>query len=90
MATHIVKRRGHKEPFDPRKIYAATYASCRNAHLSEMLAENIAETVQKRMESWIDDKNELTSEKIFHEIIAILKELHPDAAFLFETHRDIS
>ena len=33
---------------------------------------------------------ELERVEIFHEIIAILKELHPDAAFLFETHRDIS
>ena len=87
---HIVKRKGHKEPFDPRKVYAASYAACRNAHLSEMLSENIAEAVQKRLENWIEEKNEVGSDEIFKEIIAVLKELHPDAAFLFETHRDIS
>ncbi|OGE78818.1 MAG: hypothetical protein A2751_01320 [Candidatus Doudnabacteria bacterium RIFCSPHIGHO2_01_FULL_46_14] len=87
---HIVKRRGHKEPFDGKKVYAASYAACRNAHLSEMLAENIADTVQKRLESWVDAKNEISSDEIFREIITVLKELHPDAAFLFETHRDIS
>ncbi|OGE83786.1 MAG: hypothetical protein A2846_00035 [Candidatus Doudnabacteria bacterium RIFCSPHIGHO2_01_FULL_49_9] len=87
---HIVKRKGHSEPFDPRKIYAAAFASCRNAHLSEMLSENIADTVQKRLEDWIKDKNEISSDDIFRETISVLKELHPDAAFLFETHRDIS
>lgn len=87
---HIVKRKGHKEPFDPRKIYAASYAACRNAHLSEMLAENIAETVQKRLEEWVAEKTEVSSDEIFRETISVLKELHPDAAFLFETHRDIS
>lgn len=88
--THIVKRRGHREPFDGKKVYAATYAACRNAHLSEMLSENIAETVQKRLEEWINEKTEVASDEIFRETIAVLKELHPDAAFLFETHRDIS
>ena len=87
---HIVKRKGHKEPFDPRKIYAAVYASCRNAHLSEMLSENIADNVQKRLEEWVEEKQEVSSDEIFKQTITVLKELHPDAAFLFETHRDIS
>ena len=88
--SHIVKRKGHKEPFDPRKIYAAAFAACRNAHLSEMLSENIAENVQERIEEWAADKAEINSNEIFRETIIVLKELHPDAAFLFETHRDIS
>ncbi len=87
---HIVKRRGHTEPFDSRKIYAAVFASCRNAHLSEMLSENIADSVQNRLEEWVEDKQDVTSEQIFRETITVLKALHPDAAFLFETHRDIS
>ena len=75
---------------DRGRIYAGAFASCRNAHLSEMLSENIADTVQKRLEDWIKDKNEISSDDIFRETISVLKELHPDAAFLFETHRDIS
>ena len=90
MAKHIVKRRGLLEEFDPRKVYASAYAACRNAHLSEMLSENIAETVQKRLEAWVEKKDEMSSDEIFQQIIVVLKELHPDAAFLFETHRDIS
>ena len=90
MTTHIVKRRGHTEPFDSRKIYAAVFAACRNAHLSEMLSENIADNVQKRVEEWVEKKRGVSSEEIFRETITVLKELYPDAAFLFETHRDIS
>ena len=90
MAKHIVKRRGHKEPFDPRKIYGSTYAACRNTHLSETQSEKIAETVSARIEKWVADKKELSSDQIFRQIIVVLKELHPDAAFLYETHRDIS
>lgn len=88
--THIVKRRGHSEPFDGRKIYASCYAACRNAHLSEMLSEDISDNVQKRIEKWISKKQGVSSEEIFQESISVLKDLHPDAAFLFETHRDIS
>ncbi len=87
--THIVKRRGHKEKFDPRKVYATSYAACRNAHLSEIQSEQIAEAVTTALEKWIADKNEVTSDAIFHEIVEILRHLEPDAAFLYETHRDI-
>ena len=87
---HIVKRQGHTEEFDSRKIYAASYAACRNAHLSEMQAEHIAETVTAHLEKWIDDKPQITSDEIFKQVAEILRELHSDAAFLYETHRDIS
>jgi len=90
MLTHIVKRKGHKEPFDSRKIYASAYASCRNVHLSEIQSEKIAEAVELRMRKWIEQKQEVNSEDIFQEVIKILKELEPDAAFMYETHRDIS
>lgn len=88
--THIVKRRGHKQPFDPRKVYASSYEACRNAHLSEIESEKIAEAVQKSLEKWIAKKTEVTSDEIFREVIKVLKELEQDAAFLYETHRDIA
>jgi len=87
---HIVKRKGHSEAYDSRKVYASSYAACRNAHLSEQLSENIAQTVADRLDKWIAKKTDVSSQEIFEEIIAVLRELHPDAAFLFETHRDIS
>lgn len=87
---HIVKRRGHKEPFDPRKVYASVYAACRNAHLTEIESEKIAEAVSAAIQEWISDKSKVASDEIFQEIIKVLKELEPDAAFLYETHRDIA
>ena len=90
MATHIIKRHGHEEKFDPRKIYASVYAACRNAHLSEVQSEKIAEAVEMRLTSWMKNRTQVSSEDIFQQIIAILKELHPDVAFMYETHRDLS
>ncbi len=87
---HIVKRRGHKEPYDPRKVYASAYAACRNAHLSEIQSEKIAEAVSKTIEKWMAAQSLVTSEKIFQEVEKNLQHLEPDAAFLYKTHRDIS
>lgn len=87
---HIVKRRGHKEPYDQRKVYGSVYSACRNAHLSEMMSEKIAETVTSRLGEWVTDKSEITSQQIFEEVVNVLNELHKDVAFLYETHRDIS
>ncbi|MBI4050745.1 MAG: hypothetical protein HY396_02100 [Candidatus Doudnabacteria bacterium] len=86
---HIVKRKGHKEKFDARKVYASVYAACRNAHLSEIQSEKIADSVTKTVEKWIADKAEVSSQQIFEEITKILRHLEPDTAFLYETHRDI-
>ncbi len=88
--THIVKRKGHTEPFDPRKVYASAYSACRNAHLSEMMAEKIAESVTAGLKKWIAKKPRVSSQEIFEQVNKVLKDLHPDAAFLYETHRDIS
>lgn len=88
--THIVKRKGHKEPFDPRKVYASVYAACRNAHLDEQKSEKIAEQVSAQIQEWIDEKPEVSSQEIFVETAAKLKKQHPDAAFLYETHRDLA
>ena len=90
MATHIIKRHGHDEKFDPRKVYASVYAACRNAHLSEIQSEKIAEAVSMRLTSWMKSKTHVDSSDVFAEVINILREIHPDVAFMYETHRDLS
>lgn len=87
---HIVKRRGHKEPFDSHKVYGSVYAACRNAHLSEMQSEKIAGSVAQAIEKWIARKITVTSEEIFLETANVLRALHEDAAFLYATHRDVA
>lgn len=88
--THIVKRKGHKEKFDARKVYGSVYAAARNAHLSTEQSEKIAEQAVAHIEKWIDAKKEITSLEIFEEVTRKLRELEKDAAFMYETHRDIS
>ncbi len=87
---HIVKRRGHKELYDERKVYGSCYFACRNAHLSEQESEKIANKVVAAITKWAMKKRMVTSDQIFKNLVFALKKYNEDAAFLYETHRDIS
>ncbi|MEK6943508.1 MAG: ATP cone domain-containing protein [Nanoarchaeota archaeon] len=87
---HLVKRRGLVEHYDERKVYGSCYFACRNAHLSEQEAEQMAEKVSTAVTKWVNRKKVISSNEIFHSIIEELKKYNEDAAFLYETHRDIS
>lgn len=87
---HIVKRKGHKEPYDERKVYGSCYFACRNAHLSEQESERIANKVAAAITKWVMKRRMVTSDEIFKNLVFALKKYNEDAAFLYETHRDIS
>lgn len=86
----IVKRKGHTEIYDERKVYGSCYFACRNAHLSEKEAEEICKNVSASITGWIKTKKVVSSGDIFRMLIQELKKHNEDAAFLYETHRDIS
>lgn len=86
----VVKRKGHKQDFDIKKVYASVYASCRNVHMSEPEAEEIADKVSKEIENQIKSKPEVDSNEIFKLATEILKGHNKDASFMYETHRDVS
>ena len=87
---HIVKRKGHEEHFDERKVYASCYAACLAAQLAHHHAEKICEKVSKHVKSWIKNKEEVTSHQIFKETAKAIRKHHKEAAFMYETHRDIA
>lgn len=87
---HIVKRAGHKEPFDARKVYGSVFFACRNVHLDEPEAEKIAEQVSKRIEQWVKPKKSVSSQDISQQVAKELDKINADAAFMYETHRDLS
>ena len=86
----IVKRKGHTELYDERKVYGSCYFACRNAHLSEKEAEEICKKVSAGIKSWVKKQKVVSSNEIFKKLIEELKKHNEDAAFLYETHRDIS
>ena len=86
----IVKRKGHTELYDHRKVYGSCYFACRNAHLSEQESEGICDKVSAAVTKSVAKKKDVSSSEIFRLLIKELKKHNEDAAFLYETHRDIS
>ena len=88
--TNIVKRKGHKQKFDERKLYASVYAACLSAHVDKEEAEATANLVGREIKKWMEGKKEVTSNEIFNQTGEELSHLNKDAAFMYTTHRDIS
>ena len=88
--THIVKRKGHTEKFDERKLYASVYASCVALRMSDEEAESISHMVTDDVKKAIAKKNEVTAHVIHIEAGDSLRKYHPDAAYLYSTHKDLS
>ena len=87
---HIVKRKEHQEPYDNHKVYASCYAGCLDASLPKEEAETICAKVMDELDGWIEKKDAVPSEKIFKKVIRAMAKLNKEAAFMYETHRDIS
>ncbi len=86
-ARHVVKRHGHTESFDERKIYASVYEACHAAQLSTKQAEKIAASVSLSVKKWMEKKTHVNSHEIHHEVVKVLHQHHADAAFMYKTHR---
>ena len=87
---HLVKRRGHKEKFDERKVYASVYAACMSSHSKEKEAEKTAEVVCKEVKKWLRGKSIVNSRDIFRFVIKEIKKKNKNASFMYETHMDVS
>lgn len=86
----IVKRQGHREPYDERKIYASVYAACLVAGDSETSAEKTSSAVAKKVTKFASEWRVVKSDQIFRQVIVELGKLSPKAVFLYEVHRDLS
>lgn len=87
---HIVKRKGHKEKYDERKLYASVYSASLNCHLTKEGAEKIAEKAVKKINIWIEKKAVVDSNQLFEETANVLKNIDQEVSFMFKTHRDLS
>ena len=86
---HIVKRAGHSESYDGRKLYASIYASCLSVRAPQGEAELVAERVQKQVEDWLSKKQEVTGHDIRREAAKHLTAVNPDAGYIYEKHREL-
>lgn len=87
---HIVKRAGHNETYDSKKVYASVFAACLAVRSQANDAELIAGEVTKDVDRWVSDKQQISSHQIAQEAARSLRLYNADAAYLYEHHRDIS
>ncbi len=90
MMKHIVKRKGHTEDFDERKLYGSVFSSLMTLRMADEEAEAISHMVTDDVKKAIADKKEVTSQTIHTETAKSLKKYHPDASYMYDTHRDLS
>lgn len=85
----IVKRQGHREYFDARKIYASVFSACMTLRMHDSEAELIADMVSHEVEALVKEKDEVTAHELHKMTAVIVKKYHPDAAYMYEHHKDI-
>lgn len=86
----IVKRAGHKENYDSRKVYASVYSACLTVRVHPGEAELVADKVSQHLNAWVTDKKEVTSHGIHLKVAEVLYGLNPDAAYMYHSHKDVS
>ncbi len=82
----IIKRRGHKEEFDEKKVYGSVYAACASAHYNETQCEKTAEKVTNTIKKFIKGKKQIQSEELRRKIESELKKKDKELAFFYEQH----
>lgn len=87
---HIVKRRGHTEMYDQRKLYASVYSALLAVREPSGSAEVVAERICQDVEVWLGTKHEVTSADIKRQAHNYLKILNPDAAWIYQHQRNVN
>jgi transcriptional regulator NrdR family protein len=82
----IVKRNGHTEKFDEKKVYGSVYAACASAHYEDMLSEKTAEKITNHIKKFTKGKKMVKSEDIHKKVVVELKKKDEHLAFFYEHH----
>jgi len=85
----IFKRRGKKEKFDEKKLYASVYSACIDCDLSANEAERISEEIIKEVGKFMKGRKKINSTEIFGFVVQKLAREHEAVAFMYETHREL-
>ncbi len=85
----IIKRKGHTEEFDQKKLYASIYSSCVALRETSEQAELIAQTVTNEVVHEFSNQQTTTSKQVKEKAYAVLNTYHPEAALIYKTHLDL-
>lgn len=86
---HIVKRKGHTEEYDVRKLYASIYSVCISVKTPPGEAELVADRVVSHVSEWLEKKHEVTAHDIRVQATKHLAAYNLDASYLYSVHRSL-
>jgi len=84
--TLIVKRRGHREPFDDRKLYGSIYAATQSALCDEPSCELLAGRITNEVKAWLKNRKTVDSKDIRAKVKAEIEKRDPEIAFFYDRH----
>lgn len=77
------------EQFDPLRLHQSIVAACRSVRTLEGDAHLTAQQVCENILDWLVSKTEVTSQDIRRVASRYLKTYHPDAAYMYDTDREM-
>jgi transcriptional regulator NrdR family protein len=87
MAKLIVKRAGHIEEYDEKKLYASVFSACLAVREPVGTAEVLADRVVADVSVWLGKKHEVTSNDIRRKASEYLHAYNIEAAHLYHKQR---
>lgn len=87
--TGVIKRAGKRstEKFAKQKLHASILAACLSVRSPEGEASTIATIVSDLVDTWRGSKHAVTSQDLRRVASMHLKNLHPEAAYLYQHHQ---
>lgn len=84
MIPTVVKRKGRKEKFDERKVYASVYSVCMSKYMNALKCENLANKITKIVSRWLKNKQEISSTEIRKKIRLELRKQGRDLVYHYD------
>jgi len=84
---HLVKRHGHTEKYDPKKVHMSVYAASLNCDHDGKKAKRIADSVTKKVNAWAKKAAMISSKDIRKKILDNLTD--SDVALMYKHHLDV-
>lgn len=91
LAVDVVKQQGRRptEPFARHKLHYSIKAACLSVRSPDGVAEETARHVCDAVIVWLEPRPEVTSDDIRRRAAKHLRSYHPEAAYLYEQHKNI-
>lgn len=90
MSERVIKRKKHTEHYQREKLEKSIHAACLSVREFTGSAELTARHVCNHVETWLEDKLEVTSHDLRLIAGRYLQQYNPSAALVYVTHMEIN